>query len=96
MTEHLTDVQKEMILLKRKKNKDEKGEEKETFDQRRGGEWIEDYKGALDVEMWVWNCLKVTRGGDWFPSLIFWMDQTRVWQKKNRTKNNELVALKII
>lgn len=33
--------------------------------------------------------------GNWFPSLIFWMDQTKVWQKKNRTKNNELVALKI-
>lgn len=46
-------------LLKRKKNKDEKGEKSKhlirevTRGKKEAGKWIQDYKSALDVEMWV-------------------------------------------
>lgn len=89
-------------LLKRKKNKDEKGEKRKhlirevTRGKKGGGEngyritrilWMLPHGFEIDWKSQV--------RGNWFPSLIFWMDQTKVWQKKNRTKNNELVALKI-
>lgn len=52
------------------------GKKREKMDKR--------YKSVLNVEMWVWNWLKVTKGGNWFSSLILWMDPVRVWQREEK------------